>query len=561
MLIDYILGGIYLRKKFIASLVVTTALITASVPYQNVLAEQPTHQVDNYKQWNEKANVPLFVKEKQAVKRSSSTTEDALNYLQQNKEKVNIKNPKADLKKKKSVKDELGMTHIRFNQTKNGVPVEGAEIIVHYNADNEITVVNGAYNEEVETSKLNTSPSFSTEDALQVAKSSTNAPSTLDQVPTSELVIYPFEGKNHLTYKVNVNFLGDEPGNWFVFVDARSGEVVDQYNAIMDAGHYKTQTGTGTGVLGDHRLLHVTKNKVENEGTTFQLADYSHDGLDGIITYDYSKNYLEVFSNKSAAFKSEFAEPAVDAHYNSEQVYDYYLSEHGRNSLDDNGMPIQSVVHYGDNYNNAFWNGTYMVYGDGDGEFFIPLSASLDVAAHEMTHGVTSNSAKLIYRFQSGALNEAFSDIFGALIDESDWEIGEDIMAPAAVADGRTSLRSLSDPSKYPVGAAYVPYGNGEGKYPSHMDEFYDLPGNLDNGGVHINSSIINHAAYLTAQDIGREKLGQIYYRALTQYLTPTSDFSDARQAIVQSAVDLYGEDSAEVEGAKGGFDSVGINE
>ncbi|WP_283153803.1 M4 family metallopeptidase [Guptibacillus hwajinpoensis] len=552
-----------MRKKFIAPLVVTTALITASLPYNNVLAVQPDHQVENQmvKQWNEKANVPLFVKEKQAVKRSSTSAEDALNYLQQNKEKVKIKNPKADLKKNNSAKDELGMTHVRFNQTKNGVRVEGAEIIVHYNVDNEITVVNGAYNEDIEASKLDTKPTLSSEEALQVAKSSTHAPSTLDQVPTSELVVYPFEGKNHLTYKVNVNFLGDEPGNWYVFVDATSGKVVDQYNAIMDAGNFKTQTGTGTGVLGDHRLLHVTKSKGEKEGTVFQLADYSHEGLDGIITYDYSKNYLELFSNKSAAFKSEFAEPAVDAHYNSEQVYDYYLSEHGRNSLDDNGMPIQSVVHYGDNYNNAFWNGTYMVYGDGDGEFFIPLAASLDVAAHEMTHGVTSNSANLIYRFQSGALNESFSDIFGALIDDSDWEIGEDIMAPAAVADGRTSLRSLSNPSKYPVGAAYVAYGNGEGMYPSHMDEFYDLPANLDNGGVHINSSIINHAAYLTAQDIGREKLGQIYYRALTQYLTANSDFSDARQAIVQSAIDLYGEGSAEVVAAAGGFDSVGIME
>ncbi len=539
----------------------TTALITASLPYHNVLAEQPAQVENHAKQWNEKANVPLFVKEKQAVKRSSTSSNDALTFLQQNKEKIKIKNPKANLKQSNSVKDELGMTHVRFNQTKNGVPVEGAEIIVHYNQDNEITVVNGAYNEEVEVSKFDTSPTLSTEDALEVAKSSTSAPSNLDQVPTSELVIYPFEGKNHLTYKVNVNFLGDEPGNWFVFVDATSGKVVDQYNAIMDAGQYKTQTGTGTGVLGDHRLLHVTKSKAEKEGMIFQLADYSHDGLEGILTYDYSKNYLDLFSNNSAAFKSEFAEPAVDAHYNSEQVYDYYLSEHGRNSLDGNGMPIQSVVHYGDNYNNAFWNGTYMVYGDGDGEFFIPLSASLDVAAHEMTHGVTSNSANLIYRFQSGALNEAFSDIFGALIEDSDWEIGEDIMAPAAVADGRTSLRSLSNPSKYPVGTAYVPYGNGEGNYPSHMDEFYDLPASLDNGGVHINSSIINHAAYLTAQEIGRDKLGQIYYRALTQYLTPTSDFSDARQAIVQSAVDLYGENSTEVVAARGGFDSVGIME
>ncbi len=552
-----------MRKKLIVPLVVTTALITASLPYGNVLAAQPDHQVEKQvtKTWNEKANVPLFVKEKQASKRSSPTTGDALNYLQQNKSKVNMKNPKTELKVDKSIKDELGMTHVRFNQTKNGIAVEGAQIIVHYNKNNEITVVNGAYNNQIEESNIDTSPSISTNRALDVAKSSINAPSTLEQSPKSELVIYPFGGKNHLAYKVNMNFLGEEPGNWFVYVDAKTGEIVDKFNAIMDAGEVKTQNGSGTGILGEHRLLHISKSKAEHEGTMFQLADYSHQGLDGIITFDYSKNYLELFSNKSASFKSEVARPAVDAHYNSEKVYDYYLSEHGRNSLDDNGMPIQSVVHYGDNYNNAFWNGTYMVYGDGDGDFFIPLSAGLDVAAHEMTHGVTSNSANLIYRFQSGALNEAFSDIFGALIDDSDWEIGEDVMAPAAVADGRTSLRSLSDPSKYPVGAAYVPYGNGEGKYPSHMDEFYDLPANLDNGGVHINSSIINHAAYLTAQDIGREKLGKIYYRALTQYLTPTSDFSDARLSIIQSAVDLYGEGSPEVEAATGGFDSVGIME
>ncbi|MDP4551082.1 M4 family metallopeptidase [Alkalihalobacillus macyae] len=551
-----------MRRKVFAPLVLTTALLSASLPYNNVLAVQPDHQIENHavKKWNENANVPLFVKEKHA-KRQSATSNDALNYLEENKDKIKIKNPKAELKVEKSDKDELGMTHVRFNQTKNDVPVEGAEIIVHYNANDEITVVNGAYNNQLEESDLDTTPAVTSEKAMEAAKSSVKAHNELDQLPTSKLVIYPFQGQNHLAYKVNVNFIGNEPGNWFVFVDAETGKVIDKHNAIMDVDQYKTQNGSGTGVLGDHRLLHISKSKAENEGTTFQLADYSHEGLDGILTYDYSNNKLELFSNKSASFKSEFDRPAVDAHYNSEQVYDYYLNEHGRNSLDDNGMPIQSVVHYGDNYNNAFWNGTYMVYGDGDGEFFIPLSASLDVAAHEMTHGVTSNSANLIYKFQSGALNEAFSDIFGALIDDSDWEIGEDIMAPAAVADGRTSLRSLSDPSKYPVGSKYAPYGNGEGMYPSHMDEFYDLPGDLDNGGVHINSSIINHAAYLTAQDIGREKLGDIYYRALTHYLTPTSDFSDARQAIIQSAVDLYGEGSSEVQAATGGLDSVGITE
>jgi bacillolysin len=551
-----------LKKKIIAPFVITTALVSASLPYSNVLAAQPEAKVEQAaKQWNEKANVPLFVKEKQAVKRAEATSSDALNFLSENKSKLGIKNPKAALKVKKSEKDDLGMTHVRFNQTKNGIPVEGAEVVVHYNENNEVTSVNGSLNNQIEQSTLDTTPAVSVKDALAKAKKSVDAPAVLDQLPQADLVIYPFEGENHLAHKVNLSFLGDEPGNWFVFVDAKTGEVIDKYNAIMHAEDIKTQKGVGLGVLGDHRDLHISRSKPDHGGTVFNLADYSHEGLEGIITYDHSKGYLEVFSGNDASFKDDFDRPAVDAHFNSEKVYNYYLNEHDRNSLDDNGMPIQSVVHYGDNYNNAFWNGTYMVYGDGDGEFMVPLSAGLDVAAHEMAHGVTSNSAGLVYRFQSGALNEAFSDIFGALIDDSDWEMGEDIMAPAAKESGRDALRSLSDPSRFPVGADYVPYGNGDGMYPSHMDEYYDLPRNLDNGGVHINSSIINHAAYLTAQDIGREALGKIYYRALTQYLTPNSDFSHARQVIIQSAVDLYGEGSPEAIATAGGFDAVGITE
>ncbi|MGF2618048.1 peptidase M4 family protein [Rossellomorea vietnamensis] len=550
-----------MKKKVFAPILITTALISASLPYSNVLAVQPETQAESssVKKWNENANVPLFVKEKQAAKRSAVSSADALNFLNENKTKLNMKNPHTNLKLKKKEKDELGMTHFRYSQTKNGVPVEGAEVLVHYNEKNEITSVNGALNKEIDESSFDTTPVVSVKTALETAKASVDAPATLDQLPSSDLIIYPFEGENHLAHKVNINFLGDEPGNWYVFVNAKTGKVIDQYNAIMHAEEIKTQNGVGLGVWGEQRKLHISRSKPKHGGTVFNLADYSHEGLEGIITYDYSKGYLEVFHGKDASFKDDFDRAAVDAHYNSEQVYEYYLHEHDRNSLDDNGMPIQSVVHYGENYNNAFWNGTYMVYGDGDGEFMVPLSAGLDVAAHEMAHGVTSNSAGLVYRFQSGALNEAFSDIFGALIDDSDWEMGEDIMAPAAREDGRDALRSLSDPSRFPVGADYVPYGNGDGMYPSHMDEYYDLPGDLDNGGVHINSSIINHAAYLTAQDIGREKLGKIYYRALTVYLTPDSDFSHARESIIQSAIDIYGEGSPEVAAAAGGFDSVGI--
>src|SRR5690625_565239 len=184
-----------------------------------------------------------------------------------------------------------------------------------------------------------------------------------------------------------------------------------------------------------------------------------------------------------------------------------------------------------------------MSYGDGDGILFHPLSAGLDVAAHEMTHGVVQHTAGLIYRNESGALNESFADIFGAMVDRDNWLIGEDIMA-----DGSHALRSLEDPASLIESRTQKPY-------PDHWDLRYE--GNLDNGGVHINSSINNKAAYLIAEGgehygitvngVGREVTEQIYYHALTHYLTRDSTFSMMRQAAIQSAIDLFGSNSAAV--------------
>ncbi|WP_188454939.1 M4 family metallopeptidase [Virgibacillus oceani] len=550
-----------MKKKYIVPAVLSSALLVGSFSVSDVLAKphesSSISSVQAQKVWNKNANTPIFVKEKFTEKHAASDTSNALNYLKKNEKIIGVKNPGENLKVKSVQEDDLGMTHIRFNQTKNGVPIEGAEVIVHFNKKNEIVSVNGHHNKAAANNAIDTAASIKADKALELAKSSVKAPETLAYEPTSDLVVYPFEGKNSLAYKINVNFLGDEPGNWFVFVDANTGEVIDKYNALLHADEIKTKPhkGVGEGVHGDHRQLHTTMEIQSGQGTTFKLYDESHENLEGIYTFDYNTGSL--FKNKSSSWKDEYQRPAVDAHYNSETVYEYYLNEHGRNSLDGEGMAIKSYVHFGNNYNNAFWNGRYMTYGDGDGEYMVPLAAGLDVAAHEMTHGVISHSANLQYRFQPGALNESFADVFGALIDEEDWELGEDIMAPTAKAEGRIALRSLSNPDQFPVSEARAPYG--DGMYPEHMDEFYDMPINVDNGGVHVNSSITNHAAYLIGQQIGKHKLGQIYYRALTVYLTPTSDFSDARNAIVQSAADIYGEGSTEVEAVENGFDEVGI--
>lgn len=554
-----------MKKKLLAPVLLSSALLVGSIPV-NVLAQpinsSEVSSVQASKEWNEKASVPFFVKERSAEKFSSSSSSNALNYLKKNQDKIGIINPDKNLKVKSVQKDELGMTHVRFTQAINGIPVEGSEVIAHFNKNNEVVSVNGRTNQTLAVEAVDTTASISREAALQAALSSVNAPEKLTYEPTTELVVYPFEEKNHTVYKVNVNFMGDEPGNWFVFVDAKSGKVIDKFNGLMHAEENKTQNGSGKGVHGEHRNLHITRVKEENSGTKFALADYSHENLEGIFTYDATADWDSsndaIYTGNSASFISDYDRAAVDAHYNSEKVYEYYLNEHGRNSLDGEGMAINSYIHMGVDYNNAFWNGRYMAYGDGDGEFFIPLSAGLDVAAHEMTHGVISHTANLAYRNQSGALNESFADVFGALVDDSDWEMGEDIMAPAAKADGVTRLRSLSDPNSVvvsnPQRAAY-----GSGVYPAHMDEFYNMPLNVDNGGVHVNSSITNHAAYLIGQELGREKLGKIYYRALSVYLTSNSNFSDARQALVQSASDLYGEGSAEETAVNEGFDAVGI--
>ncbi|CAM3975052.1 M4 family metallopeptidase [Mesobacillus zeae] len=561
-----------MNKKFVIPMVLSTALFTSTFAAGTVGAvsqeDRVNHVSENHAQGWKQQNRPVFEKIKHIT---TKDTADAVKFIEQNESQLNIKNAGKSLKVKGQDKDDLGMTHVRLQQTKNGVPVEDAEMVVHYNKDGAVETVNGSYNNEIAESNMSTSPQLSAESALETAKKAVSAPEQMDYAPKTELVILPFENQHYLTYKVNLNFLGENPGNWFVFVDAKTGEVIDQYNGLMHTDQFKPATGSGIGVKGDHRTLHISHKNVagSNEGSTFYLQDNSHENLEGISTYDFKNQWRsstvqlpgELFAAKNASWKSDYERAGVDAHYNSEKVYHYYKDQHGRNSIDGNGMPIVSTVHYGEDYNNAFWNGYQMTYGDGDGEFFIPLSAGLDVAAHEMTHGVTTHSAGLKYRFESGALNEAFSDIFGALVDGDDWEMGEDIMAPDALASGRESLRSLSNPNKYPVGASYVRYGDGRGLYPKHMNEFYKLPLYLDNGGVHINSSIINHAAYLTGTQIGKEKLGKIYYRALTVYLTPDSNFSQARAALIQSAVDLFGENSTEVKATEDGLNGVGITQ
>ena len=215
----------------------------------------------------------------------------------------------------------------------------------------------------------------------------------------------------------------------------------------------------------------------------------------------------------------------------------------GRRSIDGNGMRLDATVHYGTRFENAMWNGRQMVYGDGDGTIFRRFTASLDVIAHELTHGVTQHSAALGYSGQTGALNEHISDAFGIMVrhytlgqsaSDGEWHIGRELFGPEA---GGCAVRSLADP-----GAAYDHPILGRDPQPSHMDGYIHTT--EDNGGVHINSGILNHAFYLAARAIGGktwEVLGRIWYSALTGRLRPEADFADFTRATVDIAGELYG--------------------
>jgi Zn-dependent metalloprotease len=256
-------------------------------------------------------------------------------------------------------------------------------------------------------------------------------------------------------------------------------------------------------------------------------------------------------------------EAVNEAYDGADRVYDFYGEVLDRDSIDGGGMELVSSVHYGVGFDNAFWNGAQMVYGDGSGHLFVEggLTKALDVIGHEMTHGVTQYTAGLEYGSQPGALNESISDVFGSLVkqyslgqsaEEADWLIG----AGALIPQLGKALRSMKEP-----GTAY------EGDpQPAHMDDYVDLPNDNDprndNGGVHINSGIANRAFYLAASAIGGsawERAGRIWYVALTERLRPDSDFEAAAGATIEVAGELFESGGPEQEAVESAWREVGV--
>lgn len=250
-----------------------------------------------------------------------------------------------------------------------------------------------------------------------------------------------------------------------------------------------------------------------------------------------------------------------EAYDGSGATYDFFNEVFDRNSIDGLGMRLDSTVHFDQKYDNAFWNGSQMVYGDGDGELFNRFTISIDIIGHELTHGVTQHEAGLVYKGQPGALNESMSDVFGSLIkqrtlnqtaEQADWLIGAGLLTDKV--DG-TALRSMKAP-----GTAYNDKVLGKDPQPADMSKIYT--GKADNEGVHINSGIPNRAFYLAATEMGGyawEKAGKIWYIALTERLRSQSNFKRAANVTLTIAGELYGLDSAEKKAVENAWKTVGV--
>lgn len=327
-------------------------------------------------------------------------------------------------------------------------------------------------------------------------------------------------------------------------------EIARRGSAAQQAWAWKTIT-LSEQIRGQRRMLSV----IAAMGTTAT-------GMKRRTIYDARNGRGLPGSLVRAEGDPKSKDPAVNEAYDGAgKTYDLYFKVFGRNSIDERGMRLDSTVHYGRNYDNAFWDGQQMVYGDGDGELFNRFTVAIDVIGHELTHGVTQYEANLEYHDQPGALNESFSDVFGSLVKQyarrqtartADWLIGKGLLA--AGVKGK-ALRSMKEP-----GTAYDDEVLGKDPQPGHMKDYVKT--DEDNGGVHINSGVPNRAFYETAIRLGGHawtKAGRIWYVTLQDKLRPTSSFRDAAGGTAAVAKELHGAGSLEQKAVREGWAAVGV--
>ncbi|MFR9798404.1 M4 family metallopeptidase [Streptomyces sp. MS06] len=473
--------------------------------------------------------------------------------------------------------DADGAQHVRYDRTYRGLPVLGGDFVVHLAPDGTYRSASRATTSAL--SLPSTTPALPAPKAagLAVHALRTAHPGqTLKQITAKpQLVVDALHGAPRLAWRTNA-VARDSQGNPVartVLTDATTGARIDAWDSI------ETATGDGQSLYSGKVALETTVS-----GSTYQLKDptrgstYTGDAENktdlcffGICFVRAPATlFTDADDHWGSGTSADRASAAVDAQYGTNETWDYYKNVHGRNGIAGDGKGSYNRVHYGNGYNNAFWDDSCfcMTYGDGDGSTFGPLVA-LDVAGHEMTHGVTSKTAALNYSGESGGLNEATSDILGTMVewyaanpsDPGDYLIGEKIVRSGF---GQAALRFMDKPSRD---------GNSADYWSSSV-------GNLD---VHYSSGVANHFAYLlaegsgpktingvsydsptydgsTVQGIGRDKVGDIWYRALTVYMTSSTNYAGARTATLAAAKDLYGTGSTEYAAVGAAWNAVNVH-
>lgn len=459
-------------------------------------------------------------------------------------------------------------SHYKIRQKFRGVTILGAEATVHLKGDRAEYV-----GRTIATPNLDIVPSLSEKQAIdrslndlqanniEVQKLSLEQQEILEyNEPSAQLIIYPSpenDSPAHLAYQI---FIRPNMLDWWEYiVDAHTGEILLKYNRTCDLGDTTVIAKDLSDSLREiHTYISDKHYLIDASRLMFDpgKSQIPNKLTGAIVTYDYNNKYPSFSSyNLITSTQNGWDPRAVSAHYNASVSYEYYLYTHGRNSIDGNGGTIRSFINVADQsgrpLDNAYWNGKGMYYGNGS-QAFSPLVKALDVAGHELTHGVIEATAGLRYIGQSGALNEALADIFGCMIDRSNWTIGETVVNTRLYPS--KALRDLSNPHN---GAKK----DQQGWQPKDMSEYKKLPNTTagDNGGVHINSSIPGHAYYLFASVVGKEKAERVFYHTLTTYLSASSQFVDLRIGAKLACEDLHGKDSPEMTALIAAFDSVGI--
>lgn len=464
---------------------------------------------------------------------------------------------------------ETGETHLRYQLLYRNAPVEDAMIIFHFNEEGLFAVNGVLYSALAASNSKMISADLGREIALNELGAKkyrwesaeeerhlqweTNNPEA-SYFPTGRLVLIPLKGNEEAThqYAWAYDVYSMLPtGRHLIYIDAATGEVVRKLDMLHGIDV------PGTAVTYYSGTQNIT---TDSTGTTYRLRETGRGN--GIETYNMQQgtsygtavDFTDADNYWNNA-NAQLDQVAADAHWGAEMTYDYFYQMHNRNSIDDNGFALRSYVHYDVSYANAFWDGMRMTYGDGSGSMG-PLVA-LDIVAHEISHGLTSYTANLVYSYESGALNEAFSDIFGTSVEffakpsAGNWTIGENI---------GVTIRSMANP-------------NASGDPDTYLGNNW-YTGSGDNGGVHTNSGVLNYWFYLlTTGGIGTNDLGNAYnitglgivnaakvaYRMLSVYLTPNSQYADARFYGIKSAVDLFGPCSPEVESVTNAFYAIGV--